>query len=161
MRDDLRVKWASLLFVVVLGAAHLQGQASTATIVGTVTDPSGAAISGAAVEVKNTGTGIVRSTTADSQGRYRVPDLIIGNYEVQASSTGFQAVNRTGITLTVGSEPVVDFNLQVGQAQQAVTVEGEVSSVETQSAAVGALVEGTQMRELPAQRPQFHPAHRS
>ncbi len=133
----------------VLGAAHLQGQASTATIVGTVTDPSGAAISGAAVEVKNTGTGIVRSTTADSQGRYGVPDLIIGNYEVQASSTGFQAVNRTGITLTVGSEPVVDFNLQVGQAQQAVTVEGEVSSVETQSAAVGALVEGTQMRELP------------
>ncbi len=126
-----------------------EAQASTATIVGTVTDTSGAAIPNGMVQVKNTGTGVVRNTTTDAQGRFRVPELIIGNYDVQASSQGFQTVVHTNITLTVGSEPVVDFSLPVGQAQQTVTVTSEVSQVETQSTAVGSLVEGTQMRELP------------
>ncbi len=127
----------------------LYGQASTATIVGTVSDASGGAIVGAMVQVKNVGTGVVQNTVSDAQGRYRVPNLNIGEYEVRVSNTGFQTVVHGGIVLTVGSEPVVDFSLPVGQAQQTVTVEGEVSSVETQSAAVGALVEGTQMRQLP------------
>ena len=144
--------WLAILaacLVSIFCAERLDAQASTATIVGTVTDSSGAAIVGAMVQVKNTGTGITQNVTTDTQGRYRVPNLNIGSYEVQVSNAGFQTIIHGGITLTVGSEPVVDFSLPVGQGQQAVTVQGEVSLVETQSTAVGALVEGAQMRELP------------
>ena len=138
---------AWLLFGVA-GVKRLDAQAN-ASISGTVTDSSGAAIADAAVQIRNVGTGITRATISDGQGRYHVPDLQIGDYEVQAGKTGFQTVVRRGITLTVGGEPVVDFSLQVGQAQQTVTVESEVSQVETQSTAVGALVEGKQVRDLP------------
>ena len=129
-------------------APRLEAQA-TANIIGTVTDSSGAAITDAAVQVRNVGTGITQAAVSDEQGRYRVPDLQIGDYEVQAAKAGFQTVVRRGVTLTVGSQPVVDFALPVGQAQQTVTVESEVSQVETQSTAVGALVEGKQVRDLP------------
>lgn len=138
---------AVLLFGLV-GVTRLDAQA-TASISGTVTDSSGAAIAEAAIQVRNLGTGIAQSTVSDGQGRYRVPDLQIGDYELQAVKSGFQTVVRRGVTLTVGSQPVVDFSLPIGQAQQTVTVESEVSQVETQSTAVGALVEGKQVRDLP------------
>src|SRR5207247_2749211 len=138
---------SALLLVTSLEQAWAQG--STATVVGTVNDTSGAAIPGASLDVKNTGTGAVRKTVTDEQGRFRVVDLLIGEYEVQASHPGFQTILRKGILLTVGSDPVVDFSLPVGQAQETVTVQGEVSQIETQSVSLGALVESTQMRELP------------
>lgn len=132
-----------------LAPARLHGQGATGSILGTVTDASGAAIAEASIQVRNAGTGITQAVATDSQGRYRVPDLVIGEYEVQSSKAGFQTVVHKGITLTVGSQPVVDFTLPVGQAQQTVTVQGDVSVVETQSTAVGALVESAQMRDLP------------
>jgi hypothetical protein len=145
--------YARLLAGVVLlasfaGMNRLNAQA-TGSIVGTVTDMSGAAVPGASVQVKNSGTGVTQTTTADAQGRYRVPELIIGTYDLQAAKAGFSTVNRPGVTLTVGAEPVVDFALPVGQQTQTVTVSGEVSQVETQSTAVGALVEGKQISEIP------------
>src|SRR5262245_38994519 len=142
------VVWACVALAA-LGGIGLYAQTSTATIVGTVTDQSGARIPGAEILVRNTGTGITQNTISDEQGRYRVPNLNIGVYEVEASIVGFQKVVRRGITLTVGSEPVIDFSLPVGQAQETVTVDAQVSLVETQSTAVGSLVEGAQMRDLP------------
>src|SRR6266516_1229873 len=138
---------SALLLVTSLEQAWAQG--STAAVAGKVNDTSGAAIPGASVEAKNTGTGAVRKTVTDEQGRFRVVDLPIGEYEVQASQPGFQTIVRKGVLLTVGSDPVVDFSLPVGQAQEAITVQGEVSQIETQSVSLGALVESTQMRELP------------
>jgi hypothetical protein len=138
----------SALLFSVAGVRQLKAQA-TASITGTVIDASGAAIPGAKVEVKNVGTGITQTTASDAQGRYVVRELLIGSYEAQATQPGFQSVVRRGITLTVGSEPVVDFSLPVGQSQQTVTVEGAVSQVETQSTAVGALVEGKEIADMP------------
>src|SRR5439155_1298054 len=128
---------------------RLEGQAVTATILGTVYDASGAAIPGAGILVKNEGTGITQTAASDEQGRYRVPDLGIGEYEVQASKAGFQTVIRKNITLSVGGQPVVDFSLPIGVGQESVTVESQVSPVDVASAAIGALVEGTQIRDLP------------
>ena len=108
-----------------------------------------AVVAGATVTVRNVGTGIAQTIMSNAQGRYRVPELQIGEYEVQGAQTGFQTVVRKGITLTVGSQAVVDITLPVGQAQQTVTVEAEASTVDTTSAAVANLVEPTQMRELP------------
>lgn len=118
---------AAFLGIAVTGTSRLDAQATTATILGTVTDMSGAAVAGAMVQIKNVGTGITQNATTDASGRYRVPDLGLGDYEVQASKTGFQTVVHRGVTLTVGSESVIDLSLPVGQQQQTVTVEGQAS----------------------------------
>src|ERR1051326_6834551 len=137
-----------LTFCLLAGADRVQAQ-KTAAIAGTVTDSTGASVPEAAIQVRNTGTGGVQATTADQQGRYRVPELIVGDYEVSASKPGFSTVVHRGITLTVGAQPVVDFQLPVGQQQPTVTVQAEVSQVETERTAIGALVESEQIRDLP------------
>ncbi|HEX4276997.1 MAG TPA: carboxypeptidase-like regulatory domain-containing protein, partial [Bryobacteraceae bacterium] len=123
---------SGVLLLFAVGATGLDAQV-TATISGTVTDTSGAAVSGAKVDVKNTGTGIIQNTSTDAQGRYSVPELPVGDYQIQAVAAGFQNVVHTGITLTVGAQSVVDLSLPVGQSQQTVTVEGQVAQVETSS----------------------------
>src|SRR5262247_1357625 len=102
--------------VLAAGSAHAQG--ATAAISGTVLDPTGAAIPGASITVKNVGTAFTRTVISDDQGRYLAPELPIGDYDVQGSLTGFQTVVRRGIALTVGSRPVVDLQLPVGQGEE-------------------------------------------
>jgi len=140
---------AVVLIIAGFGVRRLNGQAATATIQGIVTDQSGAAVPGATVQLKNTGTGAAQTTTSDAQGRFAVPDLAVGTYDVQASKMGFSTVVHRGITLAVGAQPVVNFSLPIGQQAQTVTVEGEVAQVETTTASVGSAVNETQMRELP------------
>ena len=149
-KNRYAVSWILLCgLAALISPARLQAQAATASISGTVTDTSGAAIPGASIEVKNTGTGATRSVLTDAQGRYNVPDLGIGTYDVRGSKTGFQTSIRSGLSLTVGSAPVVDLQLAVGQTQETVTVEANAAQVETTNSAVSALVNQTQMRELP------------
>ena len=124
-------------------------QAVTGNISGTVADASGAAIVGAQLIVTNTGTGVSLATTSNEQGRYNAPDLTVGTYQVQASKSGFQTVVHANISLTVGSQLVVNLSLPVGQVQQTVTVESNVAQVETQSTAISSLVSSTQMEQLP------------
>src|SRR5215469_4046080 len=138
-----------LLMLGFVASGTLYAQGSTASVLGTVTDSSGAVIPNASVQVKNVGTGQVQQAPADVQGRYTIADLPIGNYEAQASAPGFQTTVRPGISLTVGAQAVVDFSLSVGQSQQTVTVEAQVSQVDTLSAAVAAYVEQKQINDLP------------
>lgn len=155
MSKGLRVARCALYFaglallVVFLQVRPLQAQTETATISGTATDPTGGALAGAKIEVTNTNTGAAQSTVTDASGRYSVAQLSVGAYSVQASLSGFQTVNHTGITLTVGATVVVDFSLPVGQVSQTVNVEGEVSQVETETSEVSTLISPTQMRDLP------------
>jgi len=90
-----------------------------------------------------------RSRT-DAQGRYTVPDLPVGNYEAQASAQGLPN-DRGGaaFTLTVGAQAVVDFSMMVGQSQQTITVEAQVSAVDTASTAVASYGEQKQINDLP------------
>ena len=138
-----------MLFLAVAGAGRLNAQAATASVSGTITDSSGAAIPAAEIVIKNTGTAAARTVNSDAQGRYLLPDLGIGDYEIQATKVGFQTVVRKGITLDVGRAPVVDFQLPVGRSEQTVNVESQISQVETTTSAVSSLVNQTQMRELP------------
>jgi hypothetical protein len=147
-------RWAkigalSFALLVTAGTRITDAQVDKATISGTATDSSGGVLVGASIQARNVGTGVTQTSVSDAQGRYRIPDLPIGNYEVQASMPGFEAVVHTGITLTVGSNPVVDFSLPVGKATQTVSVESQISQVETQTAAVSSLVTGSQMQDLP------------
>lgn len=139
-----------LFAILIVSVNTLKAQVTdTATIQGTVTDTSGAVVPSAQVVVTNTGTGISRSVSSDAQGRYSVPTLQIGTYDVEATSAGFQKVTHKGVTLTVGAIQVVDFSLPVGTAQETVTVEGAVTQVQTTDTAVAHLVEPTQMTQLP------------
>ena len=139
---------AALAVLAVFGARDLRAQA-TGSISGTVTDASAAAIAGATVEVANVDTGISQRVTSDAQGHYSAPTLPIGSYRVQSTMKGFQTAVHAGITLAVGANVIVDLTMSLGQEQQTVTVQGDVSQVDTVSTAVGNLVEPTQMRELP------------
>ena len=128
---------------------RVSAQVQTATITGTATDPSGAAIVGAKVVATNTGTNVAYSTVSDQAGRYTVSNVPVGTYDIEASQSGFQTVNHTGVTVSVGGTVVVDFSLPVGAVSQTVSVESQVSRVETTSSSVSTLVSPTQMRELP------------
>ena len=137
------------LLLLVVGARRLQAQAVAGNISGTVTDASGGVIAGANIQVKNTGTGVTQTTTSNSQGRYNVPDLTVGTYDVQASNSGFQTVVHAGINLTVEASSLSISPLPVGQARQTVTVETSVAQVETQSTAISSLISPQQLVDLP------------
>jgi Carboxypeptidase regulatory-like domain/TonB-dependent Receptor Plug Domain len=139
----------ALILIVIVGVSSIEAQVRTATISGTVADSSGAVLVGAKIEVKNLGTAITQSAITDSQGRYSIPNLPVGEYEVRASATGFQTVVRTGITLTVGSQPVADLTLSPGATNETITVVGEAAQVEVRTASVSTLITPTQMRDLP------------
>lgn len=125
------------------------GQATTATIEGMVKDQSGAAIGKAKITIKNVQTTVSRDVTTDEGGRYRVPELPVGQYEVRAEQQGFGSQVREGIELTVGRVAVVDFDLSIGKVEDTVTITGEVSLVETNSPVLAGLVAERDIKELP------------
>jgi len=139
----------SLLLAFLLCAALGMAQLDTANISGNVTDQSGGAAPGAAVTVRNVGTGVTRTLETNAAGRYEALALPVGSYEVDATLAGFQRAIRSGITLTVGRNAVVDFVLQVGEVTQAITVSGEASQVETTTATVTQLVDERKVLEIP------------
>ncbi len=138
-----------MFFAAAVIPTNVFGQAATASISGRVTDASNAAVPGATVTIKNTATSATQTASTDEQGRYALLDLPIGPYDLTVSKTGFQNLARTGLVLTVGSAPVLDFQMVVGQASETVSVNAEAAQVETTTAAVSSLVNQTQMRELP------------
>ena len=143
--------WNLFLMVALigLGSGLVLGQTTTAIISGTVTDETGGVLPGAEVSVLNVGTGAVRDTVSDDAGRYRVPELAPGNYEVSGSLVGFRTIVRSGITLTVGRHAQVELSLRVGEISERVTVTGEASLVETTTSVMSGLVDEQQIRDLP------------
>src|SRR5690242_8800397 len=97
-----------LSIAVIFCALVVSAQVNTGTISGVVQDPTGAVIAGATVTVRDVDTGAVRNLTSDAGGRYLAPVLPTGNYEVTAQQAGFQTEVRSGITLTVGREEVIN-----------------------------------------------------
>ena len=149
MRHLCAWMFAVLLVLTGAGINHANGQAATATVQGTVTDMSGSAVPAASVQLKNTGTGASRTVSTDAEGRFRASDLQVGTYDLTATKSGFSTVAHNNVTLNVGAEVVADFALPVGQQTQTVTVEGQVTQVETTSSAVSTLTDQKQMRDLP------------
>lgn len=125
------------------------GQEITATILGTVTDPSGAVVAGATIIVTNADQGIVaRRLITSRNGDYVVPLLPIGHYAVSVEAAGFKTSLQTGIELNVNDRRAVNFVLQVHGLSDEVKVEAEPLQVDLQSAAAAGLISGTQIREL-------------
>jgi Carboxypeptidase regulatory-like domain/TonB dependent receptor/TonB-dependent Receptor Plug Domain len=129
--------------------ATAHAQVVGATLSGTITDRSGAVIPQASISVKNIDTGITRTSVTSAAGFYSVPNLLPGTYEIRTSASGFSSELKTGVTLTVGEQQVLDFTLQVGQTSQTVVVTTEAPNVELASSSISATVNSNTVRELP------------
>jgi hypothetical protein len=124
-------------------------QKITGAITGTVTDSSGAAVPGATVTITNTATNKVQTVTTDSQGGYTVAELPESTYQVEVKGTGFQDYITKGVVVHVATTTNVNAALQLGSVSQSVTVQANAIQVQTDSAALGAVVDSTQVKELP------------
>ena len=131
------------------GAGVVWAQSVGGSIQGTVRDPGGAVLAGVQVVVRSVGTGSVHERATDPGGRYLVPLLPPGEYEVHFSLTGFGPVARRGVRLTIGQDAVVDATLQLGQRTEELVVEADASRVNLTSGAVSGLVGEQEIRDLP------------
>ena len=144
MKRVFALTW--FLYVVLCGAAYAQYDG---TIRGLVTDPAGAVISGAQVTAVNPTNGDRRSTTTDADGEYVFTAVPAGTYEIHVKQGSFKEFVARGVELHVSSTVVADAQMQVGSASETVTVEANPLQVQTDSAALGTVIEGQQVTELP------------
>ena len=151
MGSRLRLALASLLVFAAMAAmaAPVSAQATTGTLSGTVKDGTGAVLPGATIVITNTDTQLTRTIVTDVRGHYAAPDLPPGPYSVKGTLQGFNAALRTGITLTVGSEAVLDLALSLGNLTDEVIVMAEAKTVDTQTASTGGLISTAQIEGLP------------
>jgi hypothetical protein len=138
-----------LFFFLFVASATIFAQLPTATILGVAKDSSGAVVPGVNLTARNVDTGQSRTATTESDGSYRFNALPVGNYEVRAEKEGFQTEVRSGLTLTVSQEAVINIALQVGSVGQTVSVTAEAPQVNTTSGSLGGLVDEAKVADLP------------
>ena len=154
----LRLSFVSILLCAVallLCSPALQAQIYYGTIGGTVSDSTGAVVAGATVTVKSVQTGAVYTVTTSDSGVYTVAQLPIGVYEVRVVQKGFKEYVASKVEVHTSSDTRIDTQLQLGAASEVVQVEATDVQVESTSSAVGNVIEGTQVRELPLNGENF------
>jgi hypothetical protein len=139
-------KLLGLLFVC---SFVLFAQYETATVLGTVTDPTGAVVNGARITLENTETGVRQTSSTDESGNYLFLNLRIGTYKVSAELSGFKTATSDAFTLTVSARQRVNLRLEVGDVTQQVLVSGTVAALETDSSDRGQVVSSHAIVNLP------------
>ena len=148
MTRSIFTAMTSLLLALSL-TVRLDGQVAGATISGTVTDASGAAIPGAVVSVKNNATGDTRQFITDTVGFYAAPNLPAGTYEIRVTAIGFSTAVQGNVALGVGAQQGLNFSMKVGETAQSVEVTEQAPQVQLTSSALSGEVEAQTVRELP------------
>jgi hypothetical protein len=139
----------AMLAAAVLLTTVAQAQVDTGSIVGTITDPSGAVVSGAKVTLTNVGTGIALSTTTGSDGVFKFSPVRIGTYKVDASFQGFKTASQTDVKVDVGSNVLVNFTMTAGSTSETVEVTAAAPVLQTQDASVGQVIDQRSVNDLP------------
>ena len=125
-------------------------QVTTATIVGTISDPSGGQLPNAKVNVRNINTGLTRSAVTGEDGAYRIEFLPVGTYSIEvAASSGFKKAFRNDIVLQVNDTARIDFALEVGQVNETVTITDETPQINTSTAELGRTIATKEIENLP------------
>src|SRR3954453_22028209 len=157
MRCLFRLVSLKLLLVpgVLLSNLHAQSEAGGATLNGTVTDATGAAVAGAKVTATSPSTGFTRVIQTSEAGLYTFPRIPVGTYEVAVEAPGFKRAVQRSIALSVGSVLTVDLQLEVGAASETVSVTSEAPVVETTRTATATTVTTQQVRDLPVNGRNF------
>ena len=139
----------SVLVVMALLAMATYSQTFTASVLGTVTDATGAAIPNANITATNLATNVRIETRSDTTGRYLVTQLQPGAWRLEATAAGFKKYVQSGIELNVGQQAQVNIAMAVGEVTENITVEGTVSAIETTSSTVGKVVSNRAILNLP------------
>jgi len=124
-------------------------QSTSAAVNGTISDSSGAVISGATIFIRNIDTGVQHSTATRSAGVYSLGDIPPGNYSAQASKDGFATQERTGLILQVNQTATLNFTLTVGPQKQTLTVVSNVSVVDSATSELGTVITTELVTDLP------------
>jgi hypothetical protein len=138
-----------LVLCLIVAVVPLGAQTTAGSIVGTVTDPSGAIIAGAAITITNMGTNIAVKTTTDASGEYVLTPLEVGKYSVAVEATGFKRSVRSDIQVNVQDRVRVDAKLEVGQVTDTVQVEAAAPILETDTSYLGEVVDSERIVDLP------------
>src|SRR4051794_31436413 len=139
------IRLAALLLLPLIAFA----QYGTGVLLGTVTDTSGAVVAGARVVTRNIETNEVREFTTDSSGNYQFNALPAGNYVVTVTANSFKQARIDNLVLRVNSQLRADVGLQVGTVTESIDVEATAPLIQTNTAAVGTVVDNRTVRELP------------
>jgi hypothetical protein len=139
----------TLFLLVLLGLAQASRGQTTATIVGTVTDKSGAVVPSAAMLAVNDATGSKRQAQTNASGVYVLPALPVGTYTLTIEAKGFKRQKVDGILLQVNQEARVDASLEVGAVTESVTVTGEASLLQAESSSLGQVVDNRYNTQIP------------
>ncbi|MGD0303571.1 MAG: carboxypeptidase regulatory-like domain-containing protein [Candidatus Acidiferrales bacterium] len=143
-------RWVGLfVFAFVLFSCSALLASDTASISGTVTDPSGAIVVGATVTATNIATSVATTQTTNAQGYYSFQALPLGTYSVAVTKTGFKAYQQTGLILDVNTALTVDVSLQVGEASEKVEVSSSALHVDAESTQMGEVITGKEMTDVP------------
>ena len=126
-----------------------KAQIERATLSGTVTDPSGASIPKALIEIVSPSTGFARQVETGDAGVYSITDLPIGTYNVTISHQGFKTFEVRGIELFVRQTRTVDAQLQVGTAVARVEVQGAAQALENSNAEIAGVLQARQVNDIP------------
>jgi hypothetical protein len=133
----------------VLAPATVSAQAVTGTLLGNVTDSTGAAVPGATVTALETGTNVSRTAVTNETGYFIFPSLLNGTYNVDAELQGFKKVVREGVRVDVNTTVRVDLKLEVGQLTETVQVVSETPLLQTDRTDTGRIIESKMVAELP------------
>jgi hypothetical protein len=129
--------------------APVAAQVFYGSVIGTVEDPTGSVVPNAKITLTSKDTGAAREVTADESGRYTIPNVLPGEYDVKATSAGFRTLNRTGIEVVVNTPSRVDMRLEVGQMAEQVTVAAQAVMLQTDKADVRHEITGQVVQNLP------------
>ena len=139
-----------LLVLLVVTATFVSAQTFRGTILGTVSDTSGAVVSGATVRVRNIATGLERTTETTAEGNYSIAELPIGTYSVTVTQPGFQTAVTSNVVVDVATERRVDIALKLGQVSDTVEVSGEaLAQVDTTSDDLGGTLDAQTIANIP------------
>jgi hypothetical protein len=140
---------AAMMSIVVSAAAFAQGGRTASSIIGTVTDASGAVIPGASVVVKNAATGTEFTATTNEQGGFTIPAVDPGTYTVTVTLSGFKTAVANDVVVNAATPASVRVKMEVGGLEETVTVNSASEIVQTQSAAVSTTLDTNQILKLP------------
>ena len=138
-----------VLLALLFAAAPLRAQVDAGSILGTVTDETGAVVAGASVTLTNEGTGASLTTTTGSDGIYKFTPVKIGSYKLDASFQGFQPVTAKGVVVNIGADVLQNFTLKPGNVTQSIEVTAAAPLLESQNASVGQVVDTKAVNDLP------------
>jgi hypothetical protein len=139
----------AILLVTLALAPGAQAQGITGSITGTVTDSTGAIVSGAAVTVRNVDTNATRNVTTSDIGSYMVPQLHPGNYSVKVNKAGFKLYEQSNVTVQIDQVVLIDAQLQVGSEQTTVTVTTSAPVLQTENSSVGEVIDSIAIQNTP------------